>query len=109
MTAVPDRPAPLPWPAPDRLLLARIAKGDERAARVFAHRLEGALYAIAYGVLFAQEQATAVVEEAIVRAPHNAAYPRDTGLAVRRWLPRVTRSLPGARGQADVAVRYPRW
>ena len=102
MTAVPDRPAPLPWPAPDRLLLARIAKGDERAARAFAHRLEGTLYAIAYAVLFDQEQANAVVAEVMDRALHNAAYLRDTVLPVRRWLARLTRLLAEQRAKARV-------
>ena len=102
MTAVPDRPAPLPWPAPDRLLLARIAKGDERAARVFAHRLEGTLYAIAYGVLFDQELANAVVNEVMERAQRYAAHLKDTVVPVRRWLARLTRLLAKQRAKARV-------
>src|SRR3989442_1538184 len=102
MTAVPESPALRPWPAPDRLLLARIAKGDERAARAFAQRLEGTLYAIAYAVLFDQEQANAVVYEVMERAVSNAAYLRDTVIPVRRWLARLTRQLAVERARARV-------
>jgi len=102
MTAMPDRPGLRAWPAPDRLLLARIAKGDERAARVFAHRLEGTLYAIAYAVLFDQEQANAVVAEVMDRALRNAAYLKDTVIPVRRWLARLTRLLAEQRAKARV-------
>ncbi len=102
MTAVPDRPDLRAWPAPDRLLLARIAKGDERAARAFAHRLEGTLYAIAYAVLFDQEQANAVVEDVMDRALRNANYLKDTVIPVRRWLARLTRLLAEQRAKARV-------
>ncbi|PYO35002.1 MAG: hypothetical protein DMD37_02115 [Gemmatimonadetes bacterium] len=102
MTALPERPALRPWPAPDRHLLARIAEGDERAARAFAARLEGTLYAIAYGVLFDQELANAVVNEVMERAQRYAAHLKDTVVPVRRWLARLTRLLAKQRAKARV-------
>ena len=102
MTAVPEGPALWPWPAPDRHLLARIANGDERAARALAGRLEGTLYAIAYGVLFDQELANAVVNEVMERAQRYAAQLRDTVVPVRSWLARLTRLLAVERARARV-------
>ena len=102
MTAVPEGPALWPWPAPDRHLLARIANGDERAARALAGRLEGTLYAIAYGVLFDQVLANAVVNEVMERAQRYAAQLRDTVVPVRSWLARLTRQLAVERARARV-------
>src|SRR5712691_10320003 len=102
MTAVPERPALRPWPTPDRHLLARIARGDEQAARAFAARLESTLYAIAYGVLFDQEVANAVVSEVMERAQRYAAHLKDTVVPVRRWLARLTRQLAVERARARV-------
>src|SRR5439155_22412355 len=102
MTAVPEGPALWPWPAPDRHLLARIANGDERAARALAGRLEGTLYAIAYGVLFDQELANAVVNEVMERAQRYAAQLRDTVVTVRSLPSRLTRHLSVQRSRARV-------
>ena len=100
MTAVPDTLRP--WPAPDRHLFARIAAGDTGAARILAERLESTLYAIAYSVLFDQEQADAVVKDVMERAEQNAAHLRDTTAPVRHWLARLTRFLAAERARARV-------
>src|SRR5256885_15479084 len=100
MTAVPEPLALLAWPVPDRHLLARIAKGDARPARAFAARIESTLYAIAYGVLFDQELANAVVNEVMQRAQRYAAQLRDTVVPGPRWLARLSRPLAVARRPA---------
>src|SRR6266576_3236523 len=73
-------------PTPDRVLLERVALGDERAFGELYDRHHLSLYALAYGIVMDAADAEAVVSEVFDYAWLKAPQPGSIQGSARTWL-----------------------
>lgn len=83
----------IPDDAPDEVLLAAMAQGDEDAVVAFVRRYERRIYGLAWTMLGDAGLAEEVAQEAFVRAWHHAATFDARRAAASTWVLAITRNL----------------
>lgn len=83
----------VPFDAPDEVLLAAMAQGDEEAVATFVHRYERRVYGLAWTMLGDRGLAEDVAQEAFVRAWHHAGTFDPRRAAASSWLLTIARNL----------------